>query len=158
MTIGQAVKHLQWRYGNFQNIKVSAKDVQAINKMIEFVNSQTEENVHNNQVAYKLYLNEFREQLKHYGTTVFDNIPQKEISRFISKPLEWHEERFTNFLNDREVDRVTDELDNKKIKDLEDETVKAYIDRIVDGQKAFNPEEVGSNMRIMFSETLRNFS
>lgn len=158
MKIGEAVKHLQWRYGKFKNIKVSKKDIEAMNTMIDFVNDQTNENIHNNQVGYKLWLNEYLEKIKYYRATVFDNIPQKELCRFIDKPLEWHEERFTNTLNDMEVDRITDELEGEKIKDLEDQTVKDYLQRIMEGQKAFNVEEVGNNMRIMFSEALRKFS
>lgn len=158
MKIGEAVRHLQWRYGKFKTINVSRKDIQAINKMIEYVNTQTQESVNNNQIGYKLYLNEFLEQIKQYNATVLDPIPQKQLNTFFSKPLEWHEERFTTALNDMEVDRVTDGLGSETVKDLTPETVNDYIKRIKEGYEAFSVEEISQNMRLLFSETLRNFS
>lgn len=158
MKLTEAIKHIQWRFGNFQKLNISEKDIEAINSLIQFANDQISENIHNNQVAYKLYLNEFIEQMKRYKATVFDNIPQKELNRFIDKPLEWHEQRFTDFLNDSEVDMVTDGLGAEHIKDLSRETVDDYIRKIKEGYEAFSMEEVSSNMRMMFSETLRTFS
>lgn len=158
MILKKAVKRLQWRFANFKTFNVNNTDKEALNSWTEWTNSSQENRWENNQVAAKLYINELMEQQKRYGCSVFDNIPQKQINQFLEKPLGWHIERFTDYLNMKEMEAVKQKIESTGLENLTPEEAENYYKELKGAANTFSMEEVEVNLLQIVTEALRKFS
>ena len=80
MNIKKAVEHFLWKL-NPKNSqwKATDKDVEAINGIMTFVNQKHKQQLNENQLFAKLYINYYAELLKYYKSTVSDREAQKEL-------------------------------------------------------------------------------
>lgn len=75
----QALERLIWRFSECDHIWVNDKDINAINKLVEFVNKTKEDNFQSNIFFAKLYAYTLGHLLEKYNTTIDHPIIHKEI-------------------------------------------------------------------------------
>ncbi|MGN7514493.1 MAG: hypothetical protein ACTHOM_08965 [Allomuricauda sp.] len=135
----EAIQRLGWRFANHQNFKVNEKDLEAWNTIIELVNSHDSKGFKNNQLFAKAYIGLLKATLEYYKTDIFDTKPQKALHKRLEKPLEWHIQEFTNYLN------------------LSDMYQRMEDGKLVNADNAFTKEDVGLNITQMINECLRKY-
>lgn len=99
-TIKKAVERITWRMSN--GWKSNDTDIEAINFIVDFVNITSKDNLKQNELFAKLYIWSYSQFLKKHNATVFDPIPQKELNKMLSKPIEIFIEAFRQDLNTTE--------------------------------------------------------
>ena len=100
-TIKKAVERITWRLNN--GWKANENDIEAINFIVDYVNTTSNKTIQNNELTAKLYIFAYSQFLKRYNATVFDDIPRKELNKMLSKPLGLYYEKFKNDLNTTEL-------------------------------------------------------
>ena len=111
MTIKRAVEHFAFK---FKNVWQPTKpDVEALTTIMEFVEAKHKKQIHDYQLFAKLYIMVYSQYLDKYKTTVFDNIPTKELTKFLEYPTEQLIQRFTDKLNESELYSLFEEIDIK---------------------------------------------
>lgn len=116
MTITSAVQRLSWRFGyendNLNTVwDVNENDLESLNTITEFVEEKHKKQINEYQLFAKLYVMVFSIFLDKYKSTVFDKIAEKQLHRFLDKPLEDIIQRFTDNLNKSEMYAFFDDLD-----------------------------------------------
>ncbi|MEL6305771.1 MAG: hypothetical protein AAFQ20_13405 [Bacteroidota bacterium] len=141
----EAIQRLGWRFGNHKTFNVNQKDLDAWNTIIDYVNAQDETVINNNYLFAKLYMHEYRQQLERYGTDIYnDSIPQKEIHRFLERPMEFHYQRLTDYVNTSIANKVTEESQS--------------LEKFREAWNGLSVEEVKLNINQMITECIRKFS
>ena len=101
MTIKKAVEHFIWKFKNSWN--PTEKDVEALNAVIEFVESKHKKQIQDFHLFAKLYIMVYAQYLERYKATIFDDIPRKELHKLLDRPTEDFIKRFTDRLNESEL-------------------------------------------------------
>lgn len=158
MTISKAIQRLQWRFTNSNSFKINSLDIEAYNTIVDWINSSQKNVWKNNQLASKLYMNLYLEQLKHYNCEVNDVIPIKEINKFLEKSMDWHLNKFIDFLKTREMERITQNLNSEIISDFSAEETTKVLAKIRESGGDFEKIEVEHNLIQLVTEALRVFS
>lgn len=99
MTLNQAVSRLSWRFSRKGSQTFTEADIQALNRILEYINTTQEKILSENLLFAKLYMAVYKRTIEHYNTSVMDPIPQKELHKFLDRPIEWHYQNFTDYLN-----------------------------------------------------------
>ena len=117
MTIEKALNRLAWwvtpqkdQVGNvfFKNIKPNRTDLESVNFMIEWVKEQKHKTIQQNELFAKLYIYTYHQFLAYYGGSIFDSIPQKELNKLVSAPLESFYAAFKQKLEDNAIYEIID--------------------------------------------------
>lgn len=109
MTISSAVDKFIWRFKNdkrHNRWNITESDVEALNTIIDFVQQTHKQQLQSNILFAKLYIMVYAQYLQKYNATVFDEIPQKEFHKLLSKPLEVFIRRFMDRMNESEMYEV----------------------------------------------------
>jgi hypothetical protein len=106
MTITRAIEHLKWKYGNKWN--PTQTDADALNTIIKFTEDKHKKQLHDYHLFAKLYVMVYAQFLDKYKATVFDDIPKKELTKYLNTPLENIIQRFTDKLNESELYTIFD--------------------------------------------------
>lgn len=140
MKKAEAIKRISWRFSNFKTFNVNQKDIDAWNEVLDILNSNETDNYNNNILTAKLYMRLLKATLEYYGADIFDNRPQKALHTVLARPLEWHYDHFTNFLNNQELYQ---RIENGKL---------------TDASNAFESVDIENNIKILVTECLRKYS
>lgn len=108
MTIKKAVNHFIFKFNKVW--KITPKDREALTEIMQFVEDKHKYQFNNHQLFAKLYVMVYAQFLEKYNTTVFDDIPVKELTRYLDQPLERIIQRFTDKLNESELYGLFDEI------------------------------------------------
>lgn len=108
MNIKKAVDHFVFKLTKVW--KATDKDAEAINEIMKFVQDKSNQQFQDYHLFAKLYVMVYAQFLDKYNATVFDDIPIKELTRYLDIPLEKIIERFTDKLNESELYGLFDEL------------------------------------------------
>ena len=108
MTIKRAIEHFSFKFKNVW--KPTQPDVEALNTIIEFVEAKHKKQIQDYQLFAKLYIMVYAQYLERYKTTIFDEIPKKELHKLLDRPLDFFLELFTQRLNESELYSLFDEL------------------------------------------------
>ena len=111
MTKKKAIEHLVWKYQNKWN--PTQPDADALNTIMKFVDDKHKKQIQDYQLFAKLYIMVYSQYLERYKTTVFHDIPTKELTKFLEYPTDVLIQRFTDKLNESELYSLFDELDIK---------------------------------------------
>ncbi len=84
MTFDKAINRLHWRFTQGMQFKPNKNDADALNIVFDWITRQKEINVLNNDLFAKLYIYHLNQNIRHFKTTVFNNTPQKDLSRILS--------------------------------------------------------------------------
>lgn len=126
MTIKKAIDHFNFKFDKVW--KPTQYDVDALITIIEFVEDKHKKQIQDYHLFAKLYIVVYAQYLDRYKTTVFDDIPKKELNKLLDKPLDFFLNLFTQRLNESELYSLFDELNinmdhpalkSDKIKDKE---------------------------------------
>lgn len=108
MTIKKAVEHFLWKFKNSWN--PTQQDVDALNTIISFVTDKHKQQIQDYHLFAKLYIMVYAQYLERYKTTIFDDIPRKELNKLLDRPIEDFIHRFTDRLNESELYSLFDDL------------------------------------------------
>lgn len=108
MTIKKAVDHFVFKLSNVW--KATEKDAEAINEIMKFVEVRSKEQFNDYHLFAKLYVMVYAQFLEKYNATVFDDIPTKQLSKYLGTSLDIIIQRFTDKLNESEMYGLFDEL------------------------------------------------
>lgn len=148
----KASSRLKWRFrkeqGNFKHFTPNEKDVEALNCILNWINNQKKDTLNNNQLFAKLFIYQLTMNIRYFGTTVLDPIPQKDLSRILNTPL-------INFYKAFENDLYNNQLNTLLEKDVDqDRVLKDYIE-----QKNLYPSElITGQLNHMITEALNRFN
>lgn len=112
LTIKKALERFTWRFKN--TWKPNEEDIKAYNTIATFVKDKHKQQIQDYHLFAKLYVMVYYQFLEKYKTTVFDDIPRKELLKMLDKPLEDFIHRFTDRLNESELYEL---LDKTKVND-----------------------------------------
>lgn len=144
MTLDKAIKRLSWRFGQCKSINPVKEDLDALNAIILHINQQNNKFLKSHSLFAKLYIRVYKMTLEHYNATIFDDIPQKVLHKFLDKPLENHIEDFTWYLNSSELFKVLDS-DNPELKKFKEALV------------AYENDDVRNNLNQMISKCISQY-
>ncbi len=105
MNIKKSVEHIVFKLG-----KGTPADKTAINSIMDFVEAKHKKQYQDHHLFAKLYIMVYAQFLERYKATVFEDIPKKELSKFLDQPLTHIIQRFTDRLNESELYSLFDEL------------------------------------------------
>jgi hypothetical protein len=108
MTELTAIKRLAYTVGNKN--KPNETDAEAINKVIEWFNISNEKITQDNLLFAKIYILVLKDLSNYYKSI---EIANKEISRHLSLPLDFHIENLKNSFNRLEMDSFFESLNLK---------------------------------------------
>lgn len=139
MNMNKAISRLTWRFKTNKPFLPSQEDINALNDVIEYVGVKEKQQLIDNQLFGKMYIYLYMEFLRHYETTVFDPIPQKELHKLLDKPLKAIVSDFVGVLNTNELYISTDL--KKSVK-----------------SKIWDYNEVAENLRIQVNAAINTYT
>ena len=156
MNIKKAIEHFQFKFKNAW--RPTQRDVEALNSVINFTNKKHSEQLRDNEMFAKAYVFMYAYFVKHYNTDIFDDIPQKELHRFLDQPIERIVERFKDRLNEKELEDMYKakgiEVKHpmvETVKEKEDNLSKLGID---DFKESWDFETLKEQLELMINLTL----
>ena len=99
----EAIERIIWRFSEHPVIRVNEKDREAVNTIIDCINSHDGEAFKNNYLLAKLYMKFWQSNITHYNTDSFDTKATRAIHELLEKPITWHISEMTTFLNHTEL-------------------------------------------------------
>lgn len=111
MTIKKAVDHFIWKFKN--KWTPTQPDAEALNTIMSFVEEKHQKQIQDYHLFAKLYIMVYAQYLEKYKTTIFDDVPRKEINKLLSLPTEEFIQRLTKRLNESELYSLFDEINVK---------------------------------------------
>ncbi len=115
MDINKAVQRLGWRFdqaskGPDHSYIINKNDLDALKSIDAFVVKNQKEQLQNQELFAKLYINNLTELIEHYNTTIFDPIPRRRIHGILRQSLQELTEKLKDTLNDSEKYELMKEI------------------------------------------------
>lgn len=105
MKIKTAVNRIFWRFGGNGNknpFPVNESDVEAYNRIKEYVAEKEKEQFANNELFAKMFIFMYMRILEQDGSGILNNFARKKICGFLKKDLSEIIQLFTDSLNEQE--------------------------------------------------------
>ena len=153
--IDQNIKRLSFTLS--KGNKPNQTDIEAFNGVVEWINTYKTDVLNNNKLFAKLYILFLKQHIEKFETDIFDQIPQKELSRLLDLPLENYYIAFTKALNDSGRYRILREKGVEIGKHPKEMTNKADVN-LEDFKDVWDVETVTDNLGLMIVEALKRFS
>jgi len=144
--LDKALNRLAWRFTNKKGFTPGEEDLNALNTLISWINRQESEAIKNNQLFAKLYIYNLNQSIRYFEASVFDDIPQKEVSRLLDLPLKNYYSAFHKELQSNNITRV---VENKNI---------PKEDILKELEEKYTLEECTKQLDKMINEALNRFS
>lgn len=103
MKIKESLNRFQWRLSSGKSFQPNENDISAFNEIIKYYNKKEEKQLEDHSLFGKLYIYMFKHLIKHYKTTVFDPIPQKELHKILDTDINYLVEDFKDSVNEQET-------------------------------------------------------
>ena len=130
MTQDKALNRLHWRFTQGKAFKPNQNDANALNLVFDWIARQKEINVLNSELFAKLYIYNLNQNINYHKTSVFDNTPQKDLSRILSYPIEYFYQSFHKSLHHNQLSTLNLK-DGITVDDLKDKyTLEIVTDRL----------------------------
>lgn len=139
------------------------KDIEAYNNIVAFVENHIDNQCKKKEQKFKLYILGISYFLDIYKTSVYDNVPIKELRKFIAKPLDYHIAKFCSDINTKEQMGFYDRLGFCKIhpslisREITEKEIDILIESIKDPKNletlfgnSISVQEVESNLKTSF--------
>lgn len=150
--IKKAASRLKWRFrkekGSFKSFTPNDNDIEALNCILNWINNQKKETLNNNQLFAKLFIYHLTMIIRHYQTTVLDPIPQKELSKLLSYPLEHFYKAFESDLYENQLQKLLGKDSDKN------EIIKDYIEQ----KDLYRRDFISGQLNHMITEALNRFN
>ena len=142
----KALDRLAWRFTSKKSFTPNENDIDSLNTIIGWMNRQQSESVKNNQLFAKLYIYFLNQTIRYFEANIFDDIPQKELSKLLDLPLDNYYNAFHKELQNNNINRV---VENKNIN---------RADLLKEMQEKYTLEECTIKLDTMINEALNRFS
>lgn len=151
----KAVGKLKWRFrkddkNNFKSFTPNQNDVEALNCIMNWINNQKKETLNDNKLFAKLYIYHLTMNIRHFETTVLEPIPQKDLSKILSYPLEHFYKSFEMDLYNNQLNGLLEATDD--IEQLE--IIQSYIEQ----NDLYPREHIAMQLNHMITEALNRFN
>lgn len=115
MDINKAVQRLGWRFDQASkrpdhSFAINQNDLDALKSIDAFVVKNQKEQLKNQELFAKLYINNLTELIEHYNTSIFDPIPRRRIHGILRQSLQELTEKLKDTLNDSEKYELMKEI------------------------------------------------
>ncbi len=115
MDINKAVQRLGWRFDQASkrqdhSFPINQNDLDALKAIDAFVVKNQKEQLKNQELFAKLYINNLTELIEHYNTSIFDPIPRRRIYGILRQSLQGLTEKLKDTLNDSEKYELMKEI------------------------------------------------
>lgn len=115
MDINKAVQRLGWRFEKASkrsdhSFTINQNDLDALKTIDAFVVKNQKEQLQNQELFAKLYINNLTELIEHYNTSIFDPIPRRRIHGILRQSLQNLTEKLKDTLNDSEMYKLMKEI------------------------------------------------
>lgn len=108
MTIKRAVDQIIFKFNKIW--ETTDTDLEALKTIMQFVEDKHKKQYQDYHLFAKLYIMVYAQFLDKYKTTFFDDIPKKELGKYLDQPLENIIQRFTDKLNESELYELFNEV------------------------------------------------
>lgn len=165
MNINKSIQRISWRFSNSKPFTPNNNDMEALNNIINWVNSQRKETLNNNHLFAKLYIYVYGSFLNYYKSTPLEKIPRVELSRLLDTPMNLHYTELFDIINLRSCiawmdskglysSHFEDTTDQEKeiLKKLSLEDMKIFVG------ESWEYDDVVSSVNLMITESLNKFS
>ena len=142
----KAIKRIAWRFTSNKPFTPNDNDLDALNSVIGWSNRQQADAVKSNQLFAKLYIYHLNQTIRYFESNIFDDIPQKDLSRLLDLPLDNYYSAFHKELQSNNVTRV-----------VKDKTI-ANEDLLKELEEKYTLEVVTEKLDEMINEALNRFS
>jgi len=142
----KAINRLAWRFTSKKPFTPNQSDIDSLNVLISWMNRQQDGTIKNNQLFAKLYIYNLNQSIRYFEASVFDDIPQKEVSRLLDLPLKNYYSAFHKELQGNNITRV---VENKNI---------PKEDILKELEEKYTLEECTKQLDKMINEALNRFS
>ncbi len=106
MTLEKSIERISWQFSRGVSFKPNDADVISWNNIIQWIASQKQVTMSNQQLFAKLYIEKLVREIRESKSTVFDNDIQKEVSRVLSMPIELFYKAFHSDLHNNQIKKV----------------------------------------------------
>lgn len=106
MTLEKSIERISWQFSRGVSFKPNDADVISWNNIIQWIASQKQVTMSNQQLFAKLYIEKLVREIRESKSTVFDNDIQKEVSRVLSMPIELFYKAFHSDLHNNQIRKV----------------------------------------------------
>ena len=144
--LDKALKRLAWRFTSKKGFTPNENDLNALNVLISWINRQESEAIKNNQLFAKLYIYNLNQSIRYFEASVFDDIPQKEVSKLLDLPLKNYYSAFHKELQSNNITRVVEDKNINK------------ADLLKELEEKYTLKECTSQLDKMINEALNRFS
>lgn len=131
-----AVKHLKWKFVDWEKATASKKDKEALKLIIAYLRNEKKEKVSEYQLFYKMYLTVLQGCLKKYKDI---NTAQRVLDKYLKQKVDVIFDNFLNDLNRNEYFLYLDYLGIEKEKEI------TVIKPITEEQSNLNKEILAKN-------------
>lgn len=145
--LDKAINRIAWRFTHDKAFKPNENDIDSVNCLIDWINRQRSESVKNNQLFAKLYIYFLNQGIRYYESTVFDDIPKKELSNILNLPLANFYTAFHKEIHSNQIIKITDKF---KEDGLQIE--------LKEFEEKYSLEFVTEQLNTMINECLNRFS
>lgn len=118
--IEKAIQRIAWRFTTDKSFKPNENDIDSVNCLIDWINRQTSETIKNNQLFAKLYIYHLNQSIRYFQTTVFEDIPQKDLSKLLDLPLKNFYIAFHKELHSNLISKVVEDNEGRKVIDVKE--------------------------------------
>lgn len=146
MTLQKATQRIQWRFTSGNSFQPNENDIESINFIFNWINTEKSERIKANGLFIKLYIYFFHKSILSYGGGNFDMLPQQELNKLLDTPIRSFYESFHKTINNNANDKII--KDGVKPTDKEMET-------IINGAYSF--DEVVENLNEMITESINKY-
>ena len=145
----KAVNKLSWRFGSDKPFKPNQDDIEALNTIFGWINRQKKETLNNNVLFAKLYIYHLTMNIRHYGTTIIDDLAQKDLSKILNTDLSLFYDSFYRDLQDNQLNKLLE----AKTDIAKEEVLKNYKNY----KETFTQDFVNNKLGNMITEALNRF-
>ncbi|MEK6152073.1 hypothetical protein WIW50_02370 [Flavobacteriaceae bacterium 3-367] len=87
MKFDTALNRIIWRFQNFDRIRVNEKDIEALNKIVDYINKYQKHDFENNKYFAKLYAYNLGCFLEKYNATIDERIAHTQLHKLLERPF-----------------------------------------------------------------------
>ena len=149
--VKKAGDKLLWRLspdknGEYKHFKPNANDFNALKSVLGMINRIEKNNVSNNKLFAKLFINFLTQEIRFHGSTIFDSNILLNVSNKLSYPLDAYYTAFVKDLQENQWNKLLKD----KTKEEQLETVKLYNEF----KETYSFEYVSSQLNKNINEAL----
>lgn len=164
MKLKESIQRLQWRFSQGKQFTPNQNDIDALNKVIDYINNSVKKEINENELFAKLYVKTLTDYLTCLNNDV--DASQKVISQLLNEPLinlyekfrlRYNTYAFDNFLKENGVDFNKHPLSYTKEEEEINKEATKHKDWELYANGIMDISEVEMQLNWIITLTLNNF-